>query len=475
MHNLLRCRRGSAAFATVIALVPLIGVVSLGGEAGSWYVTKQHAQNAADSAATSGALTIALQIAASLLPPGVPPVITDLQTYDYRGKQFAAQNAFCNAGDTSYPGSLCATTLPTGISQTVDVKRGIWAANVWTDSLTGSFVRATVSQQQPTYLAKLLGLSTVNIPTQAIAQVQSDDTKQLCGVGLGRHSGGGSPTSSLLFAGNEALSGNGCGFQSNNTVKYASPPTFNGTGWAVYASTGCVNSGTCDPGVPFNYSMLPVVDPLPAKLDPLFTTFSGSRNPCPPSSNVSNGNVTSGKNCPIAPNTPTTAYGNLTVHAGSIPGTATFQTGGTFFFNNASLDFSGTVTGTNVNIVLLGNSKLSITGNVNLSANFSNTTYPALNGVLIDDQACRGSLNPCPSLQVTINGGAGVTIALGGTMYFPNVDVTMSGNSQNANTACTEVIANSITFSGGTGYLSTQSCDVGGNNTPRAQVVALVL
>ena len=49
MHNLLRCRRGSAAFATVIALVPLIGVVALGGEAGSWYVTKQHAQNAADT------------------------------------------------------------------------------------------------------------------------------------------------------------------------------------------------------------------------------------------------------------------------------------------------------------------------------------------------------------------------------------------------------------------------------------------
>jgi len=55
MHNLLRCRRGSAAFATVAAMVPLIGVVALGGEAGSWYVIKQHAQNAADAAAISGA------------------------------------------------------------------------------------------------------------------------------------------------------------------------------------------------------------------------------------------------------------------------------------------------------------------------------------------------------------------------------------------------------------------------------------
>jgi Flp pilus assembly protein TadG len=62
MHNLLRCRRGSAAFATVVALVPLIGVVALGGEAGSWYVTKQHAQNAADQP------TLATQSYRSALP-----------------------------------------------------------------------------------------------------------------------------------------------------------------------------------------------------------------------------------------------------------------------------------------------------------------------------------------------------------------------------------------------------------------------
>ena len=62
MRNLLRCRRGSAAFATVIALVPLIGVIALGGEAASWYVTKQHAQNAADAAAYSGALYLACSL-----------------------------------------------------------------------------------------------------------------------------------------------------------------------------------------------------------------------------------------------------------------------------------------------------------------------------------------------------------------------------------------------------------------------------
>ena len=109
MHNLLRCRRGTAAFATVVALVPLIGVVALGGEAGSWYVTKQHAQNAADAAAISGGWWLVCSINAQ---NGVP--CTDTNSVDYRAKQFAAQNAFCNAGDTSYPGSKCVTSLPTG-------------------------------------------------------------------------------------------------------------------------------------------------------------------------------------------------------------------------------------------------------------------------------------------------------------------------------------------------------------------------
>src|SRR3954470_8897960 len=133
MNNLIRCRRGSVAFATVVALVPLIGVVALGAEAGSWYVTKQHAQNAADSAAMSGALTIAIQNAAS-------PSISDAQTYDYRGKQFAAQNAFCNAGNTSYPSSQCVSSLPRGTSQTVQIDRGTYAAPTWTTDAGGSSV-----------------------------------------------------------------------------------------------------------------------------------------------------------------------------------------------------------------------------------------------------------------------------------------------------------------------------------------------
>src|SRR5262245_26854124 len=435
MHNLLRCRRGSAAFATVAALVPLIGVVALGAEAGSWYVTKQQAQNAADAAAISGGLRLACSISGS-------STCDTAQDYVYRGKQFADKNKFCDPRDTS-SSYLCVNSPPTGTSQTVQI-----------DQPTGDRVRAIVSQHQPVSgLTNLLGLfpGGIDIGAQAIAKVQQP--KELCGLGLGRYSGSGSPTSALSYAGSTALSGNGCGFQSDTTVKYASAPSFSGTGWAVYASDGCVNSGTCDPGVPYNYYMPPAANPL-SKLDsePFNTAATGSTNPCGAGKNI---NISTGQSCNFPPNTNSTAFGgNVTVSGG---GSFTFQTGGTYFFKDSSINFSGTITGTNVNIVLLGNSNLSITGGtVNLSANFNNTTYPDLNGVLFDDQAPNSASN-----KVTINGGAGVTISLGGAMYFPNVDVTMSGNSQNANTECSMVIANSITFGGGANYLSTKSCASG--------------
>lgn len=158
MRGMLHCRRGSAAFATVIALVPLIGAVAVGAEAGSWYVTRQHAQNAADAAAVAGALRLACSLA---------PSCPDTNTVDYRGKEFAAQNAFCNAGDTSYPGSTCPAALPSGTSQTVTVA----TLTSW-NGTNGNFVQATVSQQQRAQLAAVLGFTTVTIPATAVASVK---------------------------------------------------------------------------------------------------------------------------------------------------------------------------------------------------------------------------------------------------------------------------------------------------------------
>jgi hypothetical protein len=437
VRNLLRCRRGSVAFATVVALVPLIGVVALGAEAGSWYVTKKDAQNAADAAAYSGGLTLACSISGS-------STCDTAHDYVYRGKQFADQNKFCDPRDTSYP---CANSPPTGTSQTVQIDRGTFAANVWTSSATGSFVRATASQQQPTSLAAVLGLSTVNIGAQAIVEVKNP--KQLCALGLGPSS------NALTIGGSSNITGNGCGLMSDNTVKYNSTPTFSGSGWAVDAVNGCVASvGHCALSVPYNYNMLPATNPLKALDTQTFNSASGK---------------TTKQTCSgtLQPNSPTSLYGDLSCTSGN---TVTFAPG-TYFFYNATIKINGgTVTCTctttaGVTLVLLGNSSISITGGtVSLSAPATNATYPALSGVLIDDQAPNKS-----SLAVTI-GGSG-TISLGGAMYFPNVDVTWIGTTASTNTTCTEVIANTLTISGNA-YMSTSGCASG--TVAHTQVVALV-
>jgi hypothetical protein len=126
----------------------------------------------------------------------------------------------------------------------------------------------------------------------------------------------------------------------------------------------------------------------------------------------------------------------------------------TFFRDAGSIQINGgELKGTDVTIVLLGDTSLRISGGtVNLSAPAINTTSSLLNGVLIDDQAPNRQRN-----QVTVTGGGGGTVTLGGTMYFPNVDVTWSGTAKNDNTTCSQVIANSLTMSGNA-YLSSEGC-----------------
>jgi hypothetical protein len=390
----------------VVALVPLIGFVALGGEYGSWFVILQHEQNAADSAALSGALAIA---------------------NSNSQPNFGTANGFSNVVVTQ-------GSYSTG--------SGFLAGGTPTNA-----VQAQVTQCQPQSLTLVLfqrscngSPKSVTLTAQAVAQIlPGTQDNQLCGLGLGRYSSSGSPTSALIFSGSATLSGNGCGFQSDNTVKYASAPSFSGTGWSVSASQGCQNStGPCDPGVPYNYYMPPAANPLSILDSEPFNTTTGNTKPC----SGSCGTVT------LSPLS-TGAYGNLTVTTGD---NVTLNPGTYFFYNAAIKINGGTVNGTGVTLVLLGNSSLSISGaTVNLSAPTTNTTSSDLNGVLIDDQAPNRS-----NLAVTVNGGG--TVALGGTMYFPNVDVTWSGNSHNTNTACTELVANSITFGGGANYFSTQSC-----------------
>ena len=204
------------AFDFVIAAVPLIGMVALGAEAGSWYVTKQHAQNAADAAAYSGALRLACTVAAQ--------TACDTETVAQRGKQFAAQNAFCNASDTTTPG--CPITLASHVSQAVTINTlTSWNSSRWklrssdrsTDraSIFGRGARIDHRQSRRAAVAAVKGLA-----------------KPPCALAL---------TGSISFQGSPNINAPTCGMASDDTANNA----LDFTGGGMTINLGSLAAGGC--------------------------------------------------------------------------------------------------------------------------------------------------------------------------------------------------------------------------------------
>lgn len=431
MRNLLQCRRGTAAFATAIALTPLIGVVALGGEAASWYVTKQRAQNAADAAAYSGALYLACTLSSSsCTDTGAGASVA------YRGKEFAAQNGFCNSGDTGYPGSACATSLPKGTSQSVAITQ--------TTCNGKPCVQATVQQTQPAYLTVLLGFSTINIGATAKAQVNA--SAPICAMAL---------TGPISFQGSPNINAPNCGMASNDPANNALNFTGAGTTMnlaSISAAGGCTGSTTfCSKASTYQPQ---VTDPF-AALDavnlPTLSTCSGSSS--------------------------LTAYSASTPCANknvSLSGNTVINLPGGVYFISGTLTLKGTtgISGTALFILLPGASftmkgsgSISVTGNASL-------TSSQLPAALQPDASLLADMALYDQSSTAIQIGGNSNISFLGNMYAPNATVTFQGNptmSLNSMNACGQLIAKSIAFNGNATF-----DDSGCPAKPAVQYVTLV-
>jgi Flp pilus assembly protein TadG len=433
VRNLLRSRRGSAAFATVIALVPLIGVVALGGEAGSWYVTKQHAQNAADAAAYSGALKLACQLGSNC---------PDTQSVDYRGKEFASQNTFCNAGDaTAYPGRQCAASLPTGVSQAVTIA----TLTSW-NGVNGNFVQATVQQTQPAYLAAvLLGFTTIPIGATAIAKVNAFPQPP-CILAL---------KDPITFQGSPTVSSADCGIASNSTAPNAIG--FKGNN-GINVNALSYTAGDCSQtGGTQCSNVITYTQPVPDPLSGLNSAMSSLKT-----SNFSGGKCSSlssydTKQCYNGGNTNLSGLLN-----------------GTYYFNGAVKIGGGTTATGTATLVLFGSATLTINGNpsMQLTAEKIPQVPPALSSV----QSLMADLliyDPEPYSKQGVNVTGDSSSYFKGIVYVPNSPVTYGGNSTVATPSCIEVIAYAVNFSGNT-KLDNSTCQKDGAVVPKVQVVQLV-
>ncbi|MBR1205521.1 MULTISPECIES: pilus assembly protein TadG-related protein [unclassified Bradyrhizobium] len=444
MRNVLRCRRGSAAFATAVAMIPMIGALALGGEAGGWYVTQQRAQNAADAAAYSGALRVACTIAGGV-------GCDTAQDYIYRGKQFAAQNTFCNSGDTSYPGSKCSTSLPTGISQNVQIA----SLSSW-GGTAGSYVQATVSQTQPTYMAKLVGVSTVTIGAVAVAAIKN-------------------PTNPCVLALNGPISfqDNGisvnspnCGFASNFTgpgasIDFKNVSSGNVSLGASQASGTCTGTAALCQNV--STYMPPVVDPYTA----LNAALSSLSLPA----------------CGAGPGGAPVAYTVATPCANkdySINGStcsAGCTLSGTYFFSGTDFSMKGNssslVAGAaGATIILLPGVATGKSNHINMTLKAPNTTPAALPASLQPYAALIGAtaIYDTETDAKKFTGITTITIT-NGIMYYPNQSLTFSGNSSIDVNGCSELIAKQITFAGSVNFTQ-KGCPK--TALPTSQLVRLV-
>jgi Flp pilus assembly protein TadG len=451
MRNLFRCRRGSAAFATVIALVPLIGALALGGEAGSWYVTKQHTQNAADAAAYSGALRLACSLSG--------PSCNDTQpaaTVAYRGKEFASQNGFCNSGDTtSYPGSQCASTP--GVSQSV----AIATLTTW-NGVNGNFVQATVGQTQPAYLATVLGLTTVSINAQAVAAVNSLPNPP-CALAL---------TGQISFQGSANVNAPGCDIASNDTASNALNFTGGGISLgtpppSLSAAGGCSGAATyCGGALTYR---APATDPF-SNLDSDLTKLCGS-NPtatCGLSSCSGSGLVAYTASTPCTNNGVKTK-GNTAV---------TLNPGVYFISGTLTMVGGSSLTGSGVTFILLPGATIDTKGGGILTL-AGPTSAPAASSLpsafQSDASLFKGmALYDASSSAAQFGGTSNINIT--GNIYAPTAAVTFQGNPTlnlgNGNN-CGELIAASVAFNGNPTF-NDSGCAAAGVPLPAAQYVQLV-
>lgn len=433
MRNLLRSRRGSVAFATVVALVPLIGALALGGEAGSWYVTKKHAQNAADAAAYSGGVQQACL--------NSPPCAVS-NTVDYRAKQFAAQHSFCNGGDTTaYPGARCLGSLPSGTTQTVQIA----SLTSWPGASGTNFVQATVTQQQPTYLAKVLGISTVTIGATAVAAVQGLP-KPPCALSL----------TSISFQGSPNINAPNCGMAANGTAGNA----LNFTGGGMTMNVGSLSSaGGCTGASQFcgpAYTYMPPVNNPFSVLDAVTL---------PTLSNCTGSNLVAYTAATPCKNNNVSLTGNTTINL----------TGGVYFISG-TLTLKGTtaISGTALFILLPGASfDMKGTGTITIGGNPSVATSQ-LPSVLQPFAGLFANMSIYDQSNVAVTIGGNSNINLSGTMYLPNAAVTFQGNPtiSLSGGGCGELIAKSIAFNGNATFDST-GCPTS-TKLPSTQYVTLV-
>ena len=335
---------------------------------------------------------------------------------------------------------------------------------------TARFVRAKVSQQQPAYLAAVLGLTTVNIPTQAIAQVKNPSQNPPCALAL---------TGSLTFQGSPNINAPGCTLTSNDTAINALDFTGGGMSFAsgtlLAAAGGCSGSSTLCGASNVKTFQLPVTDPFSA-LDGALTTLCGANPSLPATCGLSTAGACKPGSTLVAYTAATPCANNGISTKGN--NAVTLAPGVYFVSGNLTMTGGSSITGSGVTVILLPGATITMKGGstITLAGATSPPTASSLPAALQADASLFKGMAIYDASNAALQFGGTSNINITGNIYAPTAAVTFQGNptlNLGGGNNCGEIIAASIKWAGNATF-DDSGCKAAGVPVPQNQLVQLV-
>lgn len=425
----LRDENGAIAPILVLALIPIIGGVALGGEVSSWYMKQRQVQNASDAAALAAAAN------------NTTTNINSVPSYKREAFAAAGQYGYQTAANGDVVVTPSVTDCPGSAPNSNDC------------------YKVEIKQRIPLYLAQVVGFSgntamadgrRANWVTAVALAKPPGTPAEYCMVGLS------TTGTAFRINGGNSVDFNSCSVKSNSGM------TCNGANSdmnMLYGDSGPTSSSTC--GHPPRSNQSTLTDPY------ALLNF----NPPIPAVTCNTGAITD-----------TTVVTISAIPAGGVCGTAKLTADivvsaadTTLTIYNGALDLNGhtiTTSGSgSLSIILTGSAHSSgswshtIKGSGGIDITAPTTGTAAVSGglkgvAIMQDKRMNGSKD-----QNNIDAaGNQPSLTITGLIYAPNGDFTIKGaiSHRTGNLFCIAVVANNILASG-TGSIyanSSQDCHV---------------
>ncbi len=397
--------KGSVAIVFGLVIPSLIGFTGLGVDAAYWMVQRNKLQAATDSAAVSVAQAVQLDGANAAMTAEAAKLFT---------KIYGAQLSTVRY-QVEYP----PTTGPSaGDTSTVAV---------------------LAEKDQPIFFLAAFGVEDVVVRTRAVARI--DSVAEACLLALSDND-----NRALEVTGNATIN-LGCGVASNSptteSVYLSGSSILNTTGVSAVGDVITKNNAQV------NTNGGPVKSHSAALVDPYGPQGRNLQVPSFPTACAAN-NLKVKKNTTLAPGR---YCGGIDFQGGAVtlsPGVYIMDAG------DFKANGNGSITGTDVTIILTGgagcnaSAQLNANGNTSLSLH-APKTGGAMNGVLFfqDPDAPSGT-----NAKHVLNGNA--TMNLSGAIYIPKQRVEFSGGTS-SNMSCLQVVADTVKLTGNSKI--TNKCD----------------